>query len=155
MRSLSKAETRDHLRHRLEALRPDAAPRWGRFTAPQMLAHLTQSLRMAMGELRVSAQRVPALLRHPPFKQIAVYLLCSDSSAGPAQFSSKLAVRGRGLAHSRPSWRFPAARWATNTRPLFESLQRFGSSGRPDLLTTQVARSNLALYASSNPVTSG
>ena len=75
MRTLWQPEARARIRQRLDGLRPDSAPRWGRFTAPQMLAHLTESLSMAIGELPVAARPVPAFFRHAPFKQFAVYLM--------------------------------------------------------------------------------
>ena len=46
---------------RVKALRPDSARRWGRMTAHQMLCHLIDCNRMALGELAVAAPkaRVP------------------------------------------------------------------------------------------------
>ena len=43
------------LLRRLERLRPDAAPRWGRMDASRMVVHVTDALRMATGELQCTA----------------------------------------------------------------------------------------------------
>lgn len=53
------------LLQRLEALRPDAVPRWGRMTAPQMVTHLLEAYRMPSGDLRIRRAAVPfrALVR--------------------------------------------------------------------------------------------
>jgi hypothetical protein len=42
---------RDSLLRRFEQLRPDAKPAWGSFDAPRMLCHLSDALRVAVGEL--------------------------------------------------------------------------------------------------------
>src|SRR5262249_45644134 len=39
---------------RLRALRPDARARWGRWTAPQLIAHLADELRIALGDAAAS-----------------------------------------------------------------------------------------------------
>jgi hypothetical protein len=64
---------RDRLVGRVTTLRPDAERRWGSMTCPQMLAHLNDALRMAAGDLRVPSKRLP--IRHPPLKQLIVYVL--------------------------------------------------------------------------------
>jgi len=73
MKTIWQEETRDELRRRLGALRPDAPPRWGRFSALQMLAHLADSVRMALGDLEVAPVKLP--IRYPPLKQLIVYWL--------------------------------------------------------------------------------
>ena len=44
--------TRRELLERLSRLTADARPRWGRMTAPQMLTHVNDQFRMALGDLR-------------------------------------------------------------------------------------------------------
>lgn len=73
MRSLWSDTDRGQLVARAERLAPDAVALWGRMRAPEMLAHLTQSMRMATGELPVAAKRT--ILRYPPIKHFAVYLM--------------------------------------------------------------------------------
>lgn len=58
---------------RLERLKPDATARWGKFTAPQMVCHLVDALKMASGELGVKARKMP--LRYTPIKQLVIYWL--------------------------------------------------------------------------------
>ena len=72
-KSLSDAHVRQELLDRLEQLRPDATPRWGRMTAPQMLAHLADWMLMASGDLKTAARS--GVLRYPPMKQLAIYWL--------------------------------------------------------------------------------
>ena len=71
MKTVWQQSTRDELADRLTRLAPDARPAWGRMTAPQMLAHVTDALRMAFGDLPVRSKRLP--LRYPPLKQLVVY----------------------------------------------------------------------------------
>ena len=74
MATLFQAPARTALRARLAKLRPDVPPRWGRFTAPQMLAHVNDGLRMALGDLATAPKKV-TLLRYPILKQLIVYVL--------------------------------------------------------------------------------
>jgi hypothetical protein len=37
---------------RLRRLKPDAAPQWGTLDAPRMLCHITDALRMALGQIQ-------------------------------------------------------------------------------------------------------
>ena len=70
-KSLSNARARRELIDRLERLRREATPLWGRMTAPQMLAHLADWMLMAKGEIRTAA-KIP-ILRYPPLKQLLIY----------------------------------------------------------------------------------
>ncbi len=72
-KTLSNARARRELLDRLEHLTPDATPRWGKMTAPQMVAHLTDWMMMASGDLKTAAQN--RVLRYPPLKQLAIYWL--------------------------------------------------------------------------------
>lgn len=74
MPSLNDAAPRASLVERLERLSPEATARWGRMTAPKMLAHMTDAFRMALGELPVRPKKVP-LIGSFPFKQLVIYLL--------------------------------------------------------------------------------
>ena len=59
------------LRGRLDRLVPTASAQWGKFTAPQMVCHLTDSLKMASGELPVPSKNLP--IRFTPIKQLIIY----------------------------------------------------------------------------------
>jgi hypothetical protein len=72
-RSLSNVRAREALLERLERLSPEARPRWGTMSAPQMLAHLVDWMRMAEGKLKTAPKNRP--LRYPPIKQLAIYWL--------------------------------------------------------------------------------
>ena len=50
-RSLTKAGDLQPLLQRIERLRPDAKALWGALDAPRMLCHVTDALRVALGEL--------------------------------------------------------------------------------------------------------
>jgi hypothetical protein len=52
MPTLMNTADRDALLARLRRLEPSAKPRWGRLTAPKMVCHLADSLRIALGEVQ-------------------------------------------------------------------------------------------------------
>ena len=62
MSSMLKPADREVILARLRRLDPTARARWGRFTAPQMVAHLSDALRVAVGETQ-AARRDPVLSR--------------------------------------------------------------------------------------------
>lgn len=71
MKTVWDADTRHELGARLGALTPEATARWGRMHARQMLAHLVDAARMALGELDVPARS--RLLSWTPLKQFIIY----------------------------------------------------------------------------------
>ena len=72
-KSLWSAGDRDELVARLNRLEPTMTPRWGRMTAAQMLAHLTDWMMMAKGELPTLFRN--GFLQFAPVKQLAIYWL--------------------------------------------------------------------------------
>ncbi len=58
---------------RLDRLQASASPKWGRMTAPQMLCHCTDALRMVSGALPTAPKNAP--IRFPPLKQLIIYWL--------------------------------------------------------------------------------
>jgi hypothetical protein len=70
---LADASARQELLERLERLSPKATARWGTMTAPQMLAHVTDWMEMARGQLKTAPKKRP--LRFPPLKQLVIYWL--------------------------------------------------------------------------------
>ena len=74
MKSVWNARDHGDLRDRVQRLTPASSAQWGRMNAPQMVAHLTDSLRMASGELHAEPKNMP-LLRYPPMKQLIIYCL--------------------------------------------------------------------------------
>jgi hypothetical protein len=72
MKSIWQEGARRELSDRIGALPPDRRAQWGKFTAPQMICHLAESLKMAMGDLKVAPKRLP--IRYTPLKQLIIYL---------------------------------------------------------------------------------
>jgi hypothetical protein len=58
---------------RLKQLTPDTKGQWGKMNASGMVAHLNDSYRMALGELKVKSKNLP--LRYTPIKQLVIYVL--------------------------------------------------------------------------------
>jgi hypothetical protein len=73
MTTLLDPETARVFRARVEALSPDAPARWGKMNARQMLCHLTDSFRVALGEVPVVAKWTP--LRLYPLRWLFVFTL--------------------------------------------------------------------------------
>jgi hypothetical protein len=73
MQSIWKTGDRRQLQERLTALTPDAERKWGSMTAPQVVAHLVDAARMALGDLPCRPKKLP--IRYPPLKQLIVYWL--------------------------------------------------------------------------------
>jgi hypothetical protein len=71
MRSLHDAPTRDEVLSRLEQLRSESPRGWGRMTPHQMLCHLADSFRCAMG-LR-EASPASSLLRRTLLRWVALH----------------------------------------------------------------------------------
>lgn len=124
--TLADAATRMETLARFAALSPDAVPRWGRMTAPQMLAHCTDALRMAVGELPVRAVPVP-FARLGIVKWLMLYVLPFPKNAPtarelrarePVSWAEELAELDRLVGRFAPGAGPPA--WAPH--PLFGAL---------------------------------
>ncbi len=73
MKTLFHSVDRLDLAERLEKLRQETRPTWGRMDCQQMLAHLSDGIRMALGELPVQSKGGP--LRFPPLRHAIIYWL--------------------------------------------------------------------------------
>jgi hypothetical protein len=73
MKTLWDTTARKELCERLGRLTPAAARRWGTMSAPQMVAHLNDAMRMAIGDMPVAPRNLP--LRFTPIKQLVIYCL--------------------------------------------------------------------------------
>jgi hypothetical protein len=71
MKTLAHEQCRAELLRRLATLRPENAARWGRMSSHQMLCHLSDACRVALGEKRVSP--ASGLLQRTVVKWIALY----------------------------------------------------------------------------------
>ena len=72
MRTLARPRDRGELLERLARLRPDSPRQWGRMSAPEMVCHLTDAFRMAMGDKPVSD--ASSLSQRTVVKWAALYL---------------------------------------------------------------------------------
>jgi Protein of unknown function (DUF1569) len=75
-------EGRQEIKERVARVAPESKAQWGRMSAPQMVCHLADSLRMALGELPVRSKRLP--IRYPPLKQFIIYVAPFPKSAPTA-----------------------------------------------------------------------
>jgi Protein of unknown function (DUF1569) len=103
MKTLARQGVKAEILARLRALRPDSARRWGRMSAHQMVCHLADSFRFAVG-LR-PARATPGLVGRTVLKWVALYVPRAwpagirttpevDAERGgtrPAEFASDLA----------------------------------------------------------------
>ena len=71
-KTMFQAASRAELQQRLARLVPDGAAHWGKMNAPKMVVHLSDALRMALGDLAVAPKKTP--LRYPILKQLIIYL---------------------------------------------------------------------------------
>jgi hypothetical protein len=65
MPTLRNSANRAAILARLDRLTGTESPQWGRFTVSQMLAHMSDAYRMALGELSVKPRSLPKLVRLP------------------------------------------------------------------------------------------
>jgi DinB family protein len=71
MRTLARPGDAAEILRRLRSVRPESVRRWGRMSAHQMLCHLADSFRMALGEQAVAPAGGP--LRRTVVKWFALY----------------------------------------------------------------------------------
>ncbi|HVC19468.1 MAG TPA: DUF1569 domain-containing protein [Vicinamibacterales bacterium] len=103
MQALWQADVRGDLAGRVARLHPATPARWGRFTPARMLAHVNDSLRMALGELAVAPKAGP--LRYPPLRTLAVYVLPFPRNVPTAP---ELLARGEAASWDAERAAFPA-----------------------------------------------
>src|SRR5438034_872443 len=73
MPSLFDPKTRDAILDRIARLAPDRKPLWGRFTAPEMVCHVSCDLRHGLGELETAPPSGP--LSHAPLNWLAIHVI--------------------------------------------------------------------------------
>ena len=71
MKTLARPRDTAEILTRLKHIRPDSARRWGRMTAHQMICHLADSFRMALGQKPVSD--ASGVLQRTIVKLMALY----------------------------------------------------------------------------------
>ena len=82
MKTIWETAAQRELSDRLSGLSADHRALWGKMSAQQMVCHLTESLKMALGELPVAPKNLP--LRYPPLKQLIIYVAPFPKSAPTA-----------------------------------------------------------------------
>ena len=73
MKTVFNDTDRNDLYERLGVLTLERKPLWGRMTCGQMLAHLTDGVRMTLGELAIKPKRGP--LRFGPIRHAVIHWL--------------------------------------------------------------------------------
>lgn len=81
---LHDSAVRDAIRARLQALRPDAPRKFGRMTIDQMLWHVNQALRQALGQIPAKQVKMP--LPKPVMKFIVLNLPWPTGSPTAPEF---------------------------------------------------------------------
>jgi Protein of unknown function (DUF1569) len=71
MKTLARVSDKEEILRRLRRVRPDSVRRWGRMSAPQMVCHLSDAFRMALGQKPVST--ASSVLQQTIVKWIALY----------------------------------------------------------------------------------
>jgi hypothetical protein len=72
MKTFAQEQCRAEIVRRLMTVRADSASRWGRMSAHQMVCHLSDSFRMALG--RKTAKDVGGVMQRTVVKWIALYV---------------------------------------------------------------------------------
>ena len=128
MKSIWQDEDRREITDRVGRVAWDRRAEWGKFTAPRMVCHLADSLKMAMGDLKVASKRLP--IRYPPLKQLVIYVAPFPKGAPtapellarePAEWTSDIAdlqglLARAGSARTTDTWPEHPAFGALSTR---------------------------------------
>jgi hypothetical protein len=87
--SMFHAATRERFQRRIDRLTPGSERQWGKMSVDQMVCHLSDQLRLALGEL--SARPVAGPMRFAPIRRFAIdYLPWPHGTKGPREtFSSQ------------------------------------------------------------------
>ena len=102
MKTFWDPAARDEICRRMERLTPDTRPQWGKMTASQMVAHLNDAMRRAIGELPCAPKNVP--IRFFPLKQLLIYALPWPKGAPTAP---ELLARGDAAQFEQEKAAFP------------------------------------------------
>ena len=73
MASIFDPAAREAILGRIGRLTPDRKPVWGRFTAPEMVCHVSCALRQGLGELEAGPPAGP--LSHAPLNWLVIHVL--------------------------------------------------------------------------------
>jgi len=114
MPSLFETDARKAIADRVARLAPDRKPIWGRFTAPEMVCHVSCDLRHSLGELEAGPPSGP-LVRFP-LNWLAIHVIPWPRNRGksPPEFLA-----------TKPTT------WSSDVGRLLDLIDRFGARG-PD-----------------------
>lgn len=73
MKSVWDTDARNELYARLDRLKADTRPGWGKMDAAQMMGHCADGMRAALGELQVTDKKSP--FRFAPVRYLVIYWL--------------------------------------------------------------------------------
>jgi hypothetical protein len=112
MPSLFDPNARTRILDRVSRLMPERKPIWGRFTAPEMVCHVSSDLRQALGELDAGPPSGP-LVRFP-LNWLVIHVMPWPKGRGksPPEFLS-----------TRPTT------WSADIGRLRDLIERFGARG--------------------------
>lgn len=112
MASLFDPAARVAILARVRRLTPEGAPLWGRFTAPEMVCHVSSALRQGLGELETGPASGP--LSHAPLNWLVIHVLPWPKGKGksPPEFLA-----------TRPTT------WQADVSGLCDLIRRFGERG--------------------------
>ncbi len=92
-RSIFDPAARHALLARLDRVAPDTQPRWGTLTAPRMVSHLLDAVRMALGDVVISRRK--SFLANPIVRYLIIHVVPFPKGAPTAP---------RLLARAPESW---------------------------------------------------
>jgi hypothetical protein len=72
MKSLAKVQARQEILDRMSRLAPDSRPRWGKMSVGQVICHLTDNMRMVLGEIETRSKN-KKLFQTLPVKKLVIY----------------------------------------------------------------------------------
>jgi hypothetical protein len=112
MPSLFDPQVRATVLDRLSKLRPERKPLWGRFTAPEMICHVSCGLQQGLGELDAGPPAGP--LAHAPLNWLVIHVMPWPKGKGksPPEFLA-----------TRPTT------WTADVNRLRDLVERFGTRG--------------------------
>lgn len=81
-RTIWDPEIRTSIADRAQRVTAESMPRWGKFNATGMMAHVNDCLRMALGDLPVKPKKM--FLRYKPVRKLIIYYLPMPKGAPTA-----------------------------------------------------------------------
>jgi len=112
MPSLFDPQVRASIVERIARLRPDRKPTWGRFTAPEMVCHVSSGLRQGLGELEAGPPSGP--FSQFPMNWLVIHVLPWPKGKGKSP---------REFLVTRPTT------WASDLDALRDLVERFSARG--------------------------